>query len=418
MMQGRSQAVAFIIAGLLTTAAIAPAQQPKHRTSGRGSQEVRRCPPTLDMRRLMVLLRNYLGGTFSKTETSWYFENCPISVIQTQETIDALSANKADDFFLSAFRKVAPKPPPPPPKPAASLSLFCGPPECEIRINGTVAGTTHDGQLRREGFFAGDDVTIEFSRTGYESEKDTHRMLAGNNAVSATLRPDPSTRKEYGKNLLDSMLQALGVRQSAPWFPSLTSIGSIVIETDGASRTWNLNLELVEPAVVQMDIGLKKGPSLGFVCSGDECTEKKRGRLLGIIGRKEKPDPLRQELQMAATTFARYNLAAVLKRLRAPAVEFSAKSLSADTKGSYALGSVDDRWSILLDSGYVPVMIEYRDRGGDSAGIVITYGEYVPVGPMKYPRLTSISLPASAKRVIKVQVPTVELGPNHRADSL
>lgn len=81
---------------------------------------------------------------------------------------------------------------------------------------------------------------------------------------------------ENGKRLLALMLRALGMDSGAKNFPPPTGSGSITSYAEGKQSDWNFDLAMGLPSPIQMT-----ADNLIYQCSGQKCSEVKRGNFPG-----------------------------------------------------------------------------------------------------------------------------------------
>ena len=330
-----------------------------------------------------------------------------IAFAVNDETIGAVRAKGANENILDAIRKFAPpRPAPPPPK--VKLRLNCAPAECVIKINGQSIGSTQDGWLTTPEFGLG-NVTVDFEKEGYiPQQKNVAVALKEAPPVSVTLEMTGELKAGNGKKLLALMLGALGIAGDLKGIGAITAGGSLTSYSAGKPSEWNFEFT-TGPPLIEMKLGAA-GASLVYLCKGEKCAEKKRGKLLR--GPKPPAEDIREALEANLRKFERYNLFSMLQLLTSSSVRLSAISAEAVGGKEQRLSAESDSYlcDVTLAADLHPGTMEYESKGGLGSRLKISYGHYTKVGAAQYPKWTAIRLPEPTQDGLEINLDHVELG--------
>src|SRR5262249_8936899 len=123
-----------------------------------------------------------------------------------------------------------PPPPPPPKPPQGKLAIRCAPGECEIGVNDTPRGSTHNGLLEVAELPVGPSK-ITFRKNGY-LDRQTVVTIEPNDTVSISeiLSPNRATQEAFGAELFQKVVEAIGMSEAKEQF---------AIEAGGTISTWS-----------------------------------------------------------------------------------------------------------------------------------------------------------------------------------
>lgn len=287
-------------------------------------------------------------------------------------------------------------------KPVAKgiLNLTCAPLECQVRLNGTVIGSTEGGKLEVAGLTPGSWV-VDFAKEGFVGRESTVLVEpAKSSVVTASLDPDPAALEAFGKQLFQKMIHALGGDDGLKTLGSVQAIGSTTLwGHGGTSVRWTLLMRnRTDRALFQAKAGrilhevmfegseFKASKNL----KGDEALELPTD--FGLIRDNQLP--------------------ALITRLESPNYKLMANHADPVPGEDYSIvaQSGTDRISIGLDESLRPQRVRIATATGIGSAL-ITYSDYIQNGNAFYPK-TMLIKPDAQQQGIEVRFDKVELNPN------
>lgn len=302
-----------------------------------------------------------------------------ISFEPTKGVRDQLAAAGASLLVLRAVESAkmvlpmpppAPAPPPPrPPRPTYGLlNVACKPVDCEVLVNGIVAGRTENGMLPRLKYAVGIHY-VKVREQDYGPDAEEKRVQIQENAVETVefqLSLTPEGASAVAKRLLARMVAAAGGAAMLNQFVEMRATGKIWRESDGA--TWPFQMWFKLPATARFEI-LARRIKFRFFCAGDRCDWERRWT----------PRDLTQA-GTAISLVAQFNPFRVLRDLQdgllRPAVSVAA---STTELGVLPREQRTNRLpSVILGEDYRPATIKVEGTGGSAAAV--HYSDYRSYG--------------------------------------
>lgn len=384
------------------------AAQPRRRTDPKKAAEPCTVPWTYTK---VIEGVDGVGHLWKEDEIVQAVSRCKVDFPVTDGVKDDLRKHGASDKLIDAILHAAPPAPPevkPKKVPKADLSIHCAPFECDISLNGQSAGVTQQGELNLPDLPIGQAV-IDFTRKGYLSDQKTVEITAGSpNSISVTLAPDNSTKAEFGRRALQSMLAALGLDKDRKQLWELSTTGSATSwDSEGNSSEWEMNSAFLAPNMLRIDVRTAGAPpgALMLACRGERCEPKKRS---GVFSGKHPPPPA-ESLTTNLVQFARCHFAVMLAQLTNPSAKISAPSFdeSGQQDQHFTVETTDVSFNVTIGPQLRLASIVSNPKSGLGAGLTITFGKYLKFADFQYPGHTDIKLPGEVKRGIQVRVDSI-----------
>jgi hypothetical protein len=331
----------------------------------------------------------------------------------TPESVEQINAAGGSPKLLDLLREKAPPPPPMPEKkeePTGSLTLQCGPAECEISVQGGKSISTKEGSVTISGLKLG-EVVVDYKKPGYFSQQRKATVKSPQDApVMVELEPGNNTQLEFGKRLFKAMMDALGGEETMQKdSASFAGSGSATFfDTGGSGTEWNLTL-MFYPNKATLDIK-NSGGAIKLECQGEACQLQPGSKLLG---KRVKPGGA-QNLETALRQFRKYHLPAILNRMSSTKTRLLAKtgSVPASADQHLQIEASSETYDVLLNPQLLPAVITFTSKTGLGSGLSIGFADYTELGATRYPRTTEIKLP-EGKQGLRVHLDqlTSQTGP-------
>jgi hypothetical protein len=293
-----------------------------------------------------------------------------IAATLTEAQMAQLRAAGASAELLELIRIRMPAPPPI----TGALTLQCLPAECDITVNGRLAGTTRNGQLEVKGLRPG-ETAVAFLRSGYVTERQTLTVDANTSRLKQVrLRPDAETQKIAGKELFDRMRKRLGAVQS---LPALGLSGTAVLWDNGQRNDWEVFASVdVQGQTVSLDLQ-RGGLTWRTTLTGTQIKSEGSGKLKGSA--------LPAQLEQLARVFYANQLSALIASLSAAEASQITSDLSMDAQGNRVLQaqSGPDTYAILIAPDGTPLRLHH-------AGLEVAYDDFAVIQNCLYPKTFAV----------------------------
>ena len=378
-------------AGMLDGQTVARASRP-----GKADSFLTGAPFTLDQ-----VLRIIAQDAIPLHRRKEAIENRGVDFSMSPTIVARLKASGAPPEILDAIQvKAKPLPAPPePPKPpvTGSVTITCAPAECEVALNGTPRGSTHNGALELPGIAPG-HYALDLARSGYVTRQSTLTVESGKTAsISATLDPTRETQEAFGAALFQQVVQALGGEEAMRDLSTVQASGSATILTsDGSSVRWAVRMRTrAGKALFQATAGAVTHEVL---FTGSEFTASK-----SLKGKEALELP-------TAFGFIRDNqILALISRLDKQEYKIVAADSHPAQDAEFALTaeSGTDKISIGLDADMRPRRVHITTETG-MGSLLTTYGDYVKAGQAWYPKSMQVK-PDGQQSGVEVHFDGVEL---------
>jgi hypothetical protein len=337
-----------------------------------------------------------------------------LAFLLSSESVDKLKASGASEELLEVIKSKAsqafascpipasstPAPPsPPPPKrpPEGKLAIRCAPAECEISLNDSPRGSTHDGLLEVAELPVG-QWTIAFKKSGYLDRQAVVTVEPDAAAsISEVLNPNRATQEAYGAELFQKVVRAIGL--------SDTTRGQLAVEAVGATTTWTSEGRSIRSILWMRNqperalFQIKAGRGLREVAFiGGQYTTSKRLKA---------PEAL--QLASDAGLIRDNQLSALIARLRSSEFTILANHntpAAGEEFGLIAEGGAE-RISIALDGDLLPRQVRMVTATGAGSRIV-SYADYAKFEGISYPKTMQIK-PEGSRNSLDVHFDTVTI---------
>ena len=238
---------------------------------------------------------------------------------------------------------------------AGAVVLQCLPAECDVVVNGKQRGSTANGSIELRDLSAGDNV-IEFRKEGFEGQQLVLSLTAGASLRQTIhMRPTAAMRGQFGKLILDRMVQKLGGQAGLQQAARVSASGKAsLFRASGGRSEWQVSSRLKLPSKALLEIsgaGLKWWTSV----SGDD---SKAGGARQMAG-----GPVALEMEKLVRVYRDYQLAMLVERFQGMTVGAQALALQAGQWHLHATGR-DGTFQIFLDPDYTPRRIVYDPASG------------------------------------------------------
>lgn len=292
-----------------------------------------------------------------------------------------------------------PLPPPPPKPPAGKLALRCSPGDCEVNLNETPRGSTHNGALEIGDLRPG-QWTVGLKKQGY-LDRQTVVTVEPDRTVSVAevLTPTRATRETFGTELFQKVRNAIG---------SPADKAPIAVEAAGSANTWTCEGRSVrwllwmrnqpDRALFQVKSGQEPLHEVTFAGSQYAVSKKLKGQEAVQLGTDA---GLIRDFQLSALISKLRSADFKLLADRTAPVDGEQLTLVAEGK--------TEKISILLGDDLLPRQAQIATATGTGAGTV-SYSDYVKSENIAYPKAMQIK-PEGWQHPIEVQFDKVNVRP-------
>lgn len=299
-----------------------------------------------------------------------------------------LKAAGASDDLLELVRAHSPKPPepPPPPKPAR-ISVKCGPPECEVSLNGGQFVSSQGGVFEVPQIPAG-KVVIDFRKEGFTTAQRVMVLDPGATGTdSVTLSPDPVEREKFGAGIWQAVLQSLGGEDALKAAATMEGLGTVTLPSTNGAERWNVLLRIIPGKALFQLRAAKVFHEILFEGTSYSVSKSLKGeeavRLAADLGaiRESLLPTLLNRLKTR-----KYRLVSAT-RVPQPSEEFAVRA-----------ESPAETISIGLDAAYQPVKAKIETPTGLGSRLVV-YSGYAKHGAVDFPselQVKALSAPSAA----------------------
>jgi hypothetical protein len=307
----------------------------------------------------------------------------------TPELAKVLRDFGASDGLLA---RIPSKPLPPPPPISGSLTIRCGPVDCEVVVNDRYYGATRNGATTIPGLPTG-STTIAVFRDGFENASRAIELTENQSSDQTfALKPSHAQQELAAQRMFAAVVSSLGGFSGIDELQSFTLAGTLELETSG-NKSGSMKMSIGPAAEgrtlsLQSDAGIRCSVLL-FGKSVPECK-----------GRKGAPEP---QVSLAAELWRRSTFPAVLS------VFLNSNLMMAQSQESTVLNisSATESSSLTLDDQHRP--IEFNRRSTETSPVIeqVQFAEYAEYKGALYPRKVVVTRPApdpvSAKFSLEVQ---------------
>jgi hypothetical protein len=328
-------------------------------------------PIPLKLENVTAFLEKIQDGTLPNDKRlSEAIRNRKVDFPLTADTESLLRTAGASEQLLDLIRKVSP---PPPPDPTGSLTVRCAPAECTVLVKGQPVGSTVGGRLTAKELPVGQTV-VDLKKAGYIGVQRKAAIVAdGNTQLEVELEPDAALKAAFGKQLLATMLEKLGV---AVVLESFYGTGTATVHSPkGESSDWEFTQAYAPGKAVTFELKAAK-TTLEMRCAAGDCTFKS--------GKSKGPEF--DNIEAGLRILLKYGFPAVQARIRSAKLTPAARSAEGP---SFRLTGEDESFEVILGADGLPVRVTSIAR--DGAQTVVTYGHFVKLGEFQYPLETEVS---------------------------
>lgn len=178
-----------------------------------------------------------------------------LAFIVTDEIVESLAQQGAPAEKLEVLKKM--RPPPPEPPATGSLLVTCSPPECEIAINSRLYGATAGGKKIITGLALG-RALIDLSKTDpsyfgkqIEATVEPNKIIE---VPKVELKPTDVTRAQFGKELFEQTIRALGGRDALKGANAFVAEGECnAFDAQGARTSYHVRVRGLLPGLLSID---------------------------------------------------------------------------------------------------------------------------------------------------------------------
>lgn len=290
-----------------------------------------------------------------------------------------------------------------PRKTEGAISVSCAPAECDIALNGTALGSTHQGTLQIAKVRPG-SWTVDFKKNGYIGSQAVLTVEADKTAsASVILEPSRAMQETLGAELFDKMLDAFGGPDGIKLLQAVQAVGGTTIWTrDGQSARWTLLMRnRPDRALFQILAGAGTLHEVAFLGNQYKTSKNLRG----------------QDAVDLSTDcgFIRDNqISSLLDHLSNPQFKMVALHNMPAVGEEYSLVAegLTEKVSIGFDRELRPQRVRIASDTGIGSGVV-TYSDYVKKEGTAYPVTMQIK-PDNWQHGIEVRFDNVDFTPKFR----
>jgi hypothetical protein len=295
------------------------------------------------------------------------------------------------------------KVPPPPPKPVAKqgeLTITCQPVDCDVRVNGTLIGSTTNGALSQIILPAG-SVTVSAARLNYDPDISEHELLIRPDqtaAVQFAFKPSRAALVTVGTKLFQQMIDSLGRPMGEGEIGVLRSAGTIYLHNGtGRVSVWSVVTWLRDPDVAKFEFTRLR--------ERHQITPTGAGFLWNRTRRPKQAQELEDAIRLAVAG----QLSKIVEHLKDPHLTMVAFDLRPENEMAsvFRAEGGPDTYVIRLDSAHRPSEIKLESAGLPS-GLRIMYSDYTEQGGTWYPQTIQVILPDGV-RGIEARFDTVRI---------
>jgi hypothetical protein len=334
------------------------------------------------------------------------------------EGIDKLKAAGASEEMLNVIKSKAktdtasvpsvvpppaPAPPPPPKRPEGKLAVRCAPAECEVSLNDTPRGVTHDGNLEVAELPVG-QWTIDFRKKGY-LDRQTIVAIEPDRTVSVSevLAPTRATREAFGAELFQKVVNAIGTPDGKE---------PVAVEAYGSTTTWSCEGRSVrwllwmrnqpDRGLFQVKSGKDALREVAFV--GSQYTTSKKLKGQEAVELAADAGLIRDnQLSVLITALITGTRDAKFKMLANHSVPVAGEEFTLVAEGT------NEKISIALGDDLLPRQVQIVSSTGAGARMV-SYSDYIKSENLSYPKTIQIK-PEGWIHALEVHFDKVTINP-------
>jgi hypothetical protein len=344
-------------------------------------------------------------------------QNRGVTFYPSPAEISQLQAAGATDELIQLIEtkgaKFKPAPPPPKPKIAGLLTLTCAPAECNVSVDGKPQGATQGGVKKIAGIVIGPQgsVVVDFSKDGYFGQQIVVPLQPGSPETPkpVTLQPTEAMQEKLGSQLFALLVARIGGEAGLKDSQRFTGAGSAALyDATGQRSDWNFTARLngaSASAYIEMEIKLAQ--------------LKWRDAIKGAVVRsggagKLKNTPVVKEMAQNIQQYRDYQPAALLTALRSQTLKWISTSGEPSPSGPVTLkgaGSAGE-YTLTVNANGLLDSVVYHPAAGRGPALSVQYGDYVPVGKGKAPKLFDLRYPDKLPHGLSLHYDLLQYAPN------